>query len=299
MTNKRNFTVALSFFTFVAVVLFSFSACDKVEEPYTITLEKADTTACPVPEFPAVTQVKKRVLLEDYTGHTCVNCPEAALIAHNLQTLHGDKLVILSVHAGYFAEPSLSGKYTYDFRTEAGNVWNTFYGIIANPTGIINRKGYPGNHLISVGAWSGTVSSALSETPVIDLQMINSYDGESRKLCTHVNTRFITNLNLNLKLVVVLSESKIIKPQKNSNAEVGPKPDILDYEHNHVLRRAITLPWGTKVASAGVANPESLIKTFKIILDEEYVPENCSVVAFVYDEATTEVLQVIEMPVMQ
>jgi len=298
MIQSRATKITLSFSIFLTTLIFAFSGFDKIEEPYSATLEVADTAACPVPEFPQVTQTQKRVLLEDYTGHTCVNCPEAAVIAHNLKNIHGDRLVILSVHAGYFSEPYSSGLYTYDFRTEAGNIWNQFYGIIFNPSGIINRKGYPGNHIVSPAAWTGKVSTALAEPPVIDLQLITTYDTESRKLCSHVNTRFTTNLNINLKLVVVLSESKIIKPQKNSNIEVGPKPDIVDYEHNHVLRQAITLPWGISIAVEGTSNPESLIKSFKTTLNEEFVAENCSVIAFVYDEATTEILQVIETPVI-
>lgn len=282
-----------------ALLLFAFAGCDKIEEPYSKTLAVADTTACPVPQFPEVTQVQQRVLLEDYTGQTCVNCPEAALIAHNLKSIHGDNLIVLSVHAGDFAEPYNNGLYTYDFRTEAGNIWNAFYGVTYYPAGIINRRGYPGSHLVSSAAWAGKVSAVMSETPLIDLQMINTYDDELRKLCTHVNTRFITTLDKNLKLVVVLTESKIIKPQKNYNQDIGTVPDIVDYEHNHALRQAITLPWGTSIAIEGTPNPESAVKSFMTILDEEFIPENCTVIAFIYDEATTEVLQVIEVPVLQ
>ncbi|GAB1404829.1 MAG: Omp28 family outer membrane lipoprotein [Lentimicrobiaceae bacterium] len=283
---------------FIIALVLAFAGCDKIDEPYTNTIKTADTTACPVPEFPDVLSVEKRVLLEDYTGQTCVNCPEAAAIAHNLKNIHGERLVVLSVHAGYFAEPYNSGLYTYDFRTEAGNIWNTFYGVIFNPIGIIDRKGYPGNQLVPMTGWSAKVATALSETPLVDLQLINTWDGESRKLCTHVKTRFITPVNKDLKLIVVLTESKIIKPQKNSNTELGPIPDIVDYEHNHVLRGAITLPWGTSVAKKDIPNTESVIKSFMTSLDEEFVPENCTVVAFIYDESNTEVLQTIEVPVI-
>jgi hypothetical protein len=34
------------------------------------------------------------------------------------------------------------------------------------------------------------------------------------------------------------------------------------------------------------------------MLKDEFVPENCSVVAFVYDESTNEVLQALEVPVL-
>jgi thiol-disulfide isomerase/thioredoxin len=44
--------------------------------------------------------VTRRVLLEDFTGHTCNNCPAAAVIAEGLQTFYGeDQLILVGVHA--------------------------------------------------------------------------------------------------------------------------------------------------------------------------------------------------------
>ncbi len=128
--------------------------------------------------------------------------------------------------------------------------------------------------------------------------MINDYDAAERKLCTHIKTRFITTLDRNLRLVVVLAENGIVKPQKNNDPGSGDTPVIEEYVHNHVLRSAITSTWGSSIAVAGTPNPESLVKSFKYILKEEYVPENCSVIAFVYDDDTKEVLQAIEVDVI-
>lgn len=278
-----------------------FHSCDKIDEPFTKKGESQDTTACPVPEFPAVTTLKKRVLLEDYTGHTCVNCPKAAILAHNLKETHGDKLVLLAVHAGYFAEPTAGGLFTTDFRSEAGNAWDTFFGIgnAGNPNGMVNRIGFPGNHIKSPAAWSGAVSDALATAPLIDLQMINEYDDTERKLCSHIKVRFISSIDKNLKLIVVLTESGIVAPQKNNDPASGTTPLIENYEHNHVLRTALTTAWGSTVGFKGSANPESLVKTYKHILNQNYKAENCTVVAFVYDDDTKEVLQAIEADVIQ
>ena len=128
--------------------------------------------------------------------------------------------------------------------------------------------------------------------------MINEYDATERKLCTHIKTRFITSIDRNLKLVVVLTESGIVKPQKNNDPESGEVPVIEEYVHKHALRGAINSAWGNQVSVVGTPNPESVVKTFKYILKDEYVPENCTVVAFVYDDDTKEVLQAIEIPVI-
>lgn len=288
---------------FASTLLFAFAfivSCDKIEEPFVKQTGNVDTAACPVPEFPAVTTVLKRVLLEDYTGHACVNCPRAAVIAHDLKQVHGEQLVLVAVHAGFFANPLPSGELTYDFRTEAGSEWDETFGIgnVGNPNGMINRTGFPNNHIVSPPGWGAAVVNALATPPLVDLQIINQYDPDDLKLCTHIKTRFITDINKNLKLVVLLTESNIIKPQKNNDPEVGATPVIEDYEHNHVLRAAINSTWGSIVALEGSANPESVVKSFKYILNDEFVPENCSVVAFIYDEATKEVLQAIEAPVL-
>ncbi len=281
--------------------IFSFVSCDKIEGPYTSFTGGSDTAACPVPEFPAVTELKKRVLLEDYTGHTCVNCPKAAVTAHDLKETHGDQLVLLAVHAGFFANPTASGDFTYDFRSEAGTAWDNFFGVgmVGNPNGLINRRGYPNNHITAPAGWGAAITNALATQPLVDLQMMNEYDAAERKLCTHIKTRFVTTVDRNLKLIVVLTESGIIEPQKNNDNEVGVVPVIFDYVHNHVLRTAITSTWGNSVAVTGVSNPESVVKTFKQILHSDYVAENCTVVAFVYDQDTMEVLQAVEAPVVQ
>lgn len=293
---KKNIKTLLASTLLLAFAFFA--ACDKIDEPFVKQTGIIDTAACPVPEFPEVTTVKKRVLLEDYTGQGCVNCPSAAIIAHDLKQVHGEQLVLLAVHAGWFARPNPA--MPYDFRSEAGDDWDNTFGIgnAGNPNGMVNRIGLPTNHIVSPSGWGGAVSNALSTEPLVDLQMINEYDPDERKLCTHIKTRFINNLDRNLKLVVVLTESGIIQPQKNSDPEAGETPLIENYEHNHVLRGAINSTWGSSVALVGTANPESLVKTYKYIIKDEYVPENCTVVAFVYDDETREVLQAVEVEVL-
>ncbi len=277
-------------------------SCDKIEQPYTEKIEgPVDTATCPVPDFPTVTVLKKRVLLEDYTGHKCVNCPAAALTAHNLKEIHGDQLVVLAVHAGFFAKPSTSGSYINDYRTEAGTAWDDFFGIglVGNPNGMVNRTGYSLNHIIPPASWGAKINDALATDPLVDLQMINEYDAAERKLCTHIKTRFISSIDRNLKLIVVLTESGIISAQKNNDAEAGIVPEILDYEHNHMLRAAITSTWGNQVAVKGVVNPESVVKSYKYILPASFNADNCTAIAFVYDDDTEEVLQAVEVPVVE
>lgn len=262
-------------------------SCDKIEEPF-IRKVFIDTTT---------QEHQKKVLLEDYTGHTCVNCPDAAIIANNLKNNLSDKLVIIAVHAGWFSTPTPGGDFTADFRTETGNTWDATFGIsnVGNPNGMVNRKNFgTAEHILAPAAWSGAIMQALNEEVETDVSISNTYNAGDRKLTTDVTVDFVKTIDRNLNLIVVLTESGIIAPQKNNNAAAGPTPIIYDYEHNHVLRGSINSTWGTTVAVVGTANPASLKKTFTYNLSAGYVAENCHVVAFVYDTDTKEVLQVAE-----
>lgn len=261
-------------------------SCDKVEEPFTRKITIDTTTQ----------EHQKKVLLEDYTGHTCVNCPDAALIARNLKNNLGDRLVVIAVHAGWFANPTPTGDFTDDFRTETGNAWDATFGIsnVGNPNGLVNRKNYPSDHILSPAGWSGAVMDALDEPVLVDLRLENEYDTTTRQLATDVTVEFVQDIDKNLNLIVVITESGIIAPQKNNNPETGPTPIIYDYVHNDMLRASINSVWGTPVAAAGTANPVTLKKSFTHTLSQNYNAANCAVVAFVYDTDTKEVLQVVE-----
>jgi hypothetical protein len=110
---------------------------------------------------------------------------------------------------------------------------------------------------------------------------------------------FEKELDRNLNLCIVLTENEVIAPQKNNNMNVGPTPDIMDYEHDNLLRGAVNTPWGVTISSIGEVMPidTKITKSYKVILDEDWDPYKCMVVAFVYDQDTYEVLQVSEEPV--
>jgi hypothetical protein len=274
------------------------TSCDVIEAPYIeATGGGTDTSECPLPEFPHVHNPIKNVLLEDYTGHTCVNCPTAAKIAHDLKEVYGSKLVILSVHAGFFAQPAGS-EFPEDFRCEAGNDWDNLFGIsaVGNPNGMVDRVGYDTEHVLSPGAWGGKVVERLAEPVIVDLQIINDYNENDRKLCSHTEVYFFEDVTRNLKLCVLITESNIVAPQKNNDPQIGPTPVIEDYEHEHVLRGAINSSWGMDVTTSDeiVHKDEAIIKSYKMILDQEWNANNCTVISFVYDADTYEVLQVME-----
>ncbi len=103
------------------------------------------------------------ILLEEFTGHTCVNCPEATKLAHDLKQSYGEKLLLLSIHAGSLAEPS-GAPYEADFRTTPGTAIFNHFAPIGVPTGMVNRTESGGSVVLFKDGWEPAIQ-ALVDLP--------------------------------------------------------------------------------------------------------------------------------------
>ena len=266
---------------------FAFQACDKVEPPYINGID------CEVGT--------KKVLIEDYTGHGCVNCPGAAVVAHNLQEQCEDRIIIMAVHAGYFASTEAFGpEYTYDFNTEAGTTWNDYYSIVGNPKGMVNRVD-GGSGVVTVpDKWDKTLVSELALTADVEVNISNTYNENDSTITTVISGEFLSEIEGKFNLVVCITENDIVEPQKNNDTEIGDVPDDLDYVHQHVLRMVINDSWGQEIASGQVSIGQKYSRTYtEDFKGHDWVPENCHIVAFVYQDSDKSILQVEEAAVVE
>lgn len=280
------------------------NSCDKVEAPYVI--KNTDTTYCEPVDFPPLASSFKRVLVEDYTGHKCPNCALGGKAIHDLLEKYTDSVIAMAVHTGDFASVNPNDTvFDYDFRTTAGDVWRSEFKVELFPIGIVNRKKIIDNKLlIPTTSWDNAVKQELALEPVADVQIINEFDQTKGKLCIHTKSSFLTGSeNKNLNLLVLITESGIIAPQKNIIASLGPTPTITDYEHKHVLRGVVNGNWGVSVRTGTATNMDPVAKSYGVYFNgfniNQMDPENCSVVAILFDTDTKEVLQVTEKSVIE
>jgi hypothetical protein len=281
-----------------AVTLILSNACDKIDQPLMI-IDEQNTTDSYLDTLyfkDSVYITEKHVLLEDFTGHKCVNCPEAALAAHELAEELNYKLIIYSVHAGYYAEPDPTGNYTADFRCPTGNNLYDDFQAFANPIGLIDRVEFNGSVLIGAGDWEAVVLEELDKPNTVDLNLRNIYYPNLNKVQIDVLARFHLQPQGKYKLVVYIVEDGIVAPQKNNNPNIGPSPDWLDYVHRNILRSAINSTYGSYVSSDGsVIQDEEYHNQFIYDLNTNWVTANCNIIAYVFAEDSGEILQVAEL----
>ena len=250
----------------LAALGLSFAACDDIKESERF-----------IPVTPNVT-AEKNVLIEDFTGMLCVNCPNAANEIHNIQSIYGaDKVIAVAIHGEM---PGLSGPLANALGTEYYKHW----GVETLPAGMVDRQG-----LQQYSSWSATATSRLNAdvTPLSLSMANNAYDATNRALTIQVEALAGADLNGNLQ--VWLTESKIQSFQLMPDGELNR-----NYTHNHVLRDAVNGAYGEAVA---LKMGEAQTLTYAYTVPEEWNAENLAVVAFVYNESG--VVQVIEQALFE
>lgn len=268
---KGNFLKYI-FFGIIAVSVFSCDVIDPNEYMVPIDIE-VDTTE--------VLDNKRIVLIEEFTGHRCPNCPGAAAEAHKLQQLYPGKVLVMCIHSGFYAMPI--GEFTNDFRTVEGDSICNYFNPSSFPNSTFCRMQVNGNYLVAYQDWEKLVEEVITQDAIasVEIKEVN-YDESSINI--KVDTKINSENSINAKVCAFLLESNIIAPQASG--------DIVDeeFEHNHMLRGAFAGAWGTPVSGIGADS-----KSLNLYINPEWNLDNCSIIAYVYNSSTLEILQAVEV----
>ena len=294
------------------IILCVFTACNIIEEPFKIDSETPSDTTNP-------TTFIKKILMEDYSGHTCSNCPNAARELEALIDIYGQKIVPITIHVGKtYARPyhvSQAPKYQYDFRTETGESWNSFFQItnLGLPKGMINRLDYTSStHGIEVNNWNTIVQTIIDQEPNFGITISPNIQSNSGDI--DINIKVLNDVQGDFNLLVCLTEDSIINWQKDVAA--APNEDVEFYMHRHVFRSSINSAWGEPMQISSIYTPnQEITKSYTINLDDleqyninyslntlelgngnagEWNKDNMYIIAFIYDNTTFESQQVEE-----
>ncbi|MBR0492894.1 MAG: Omp28 family outer membrane lipoprotein [Muribaculaceae bacterium] len=218
-------------------------------------------------------QVSRAVLIEDYTGQYCVNCPRATEEIERLIEQYGDSIVIaVAIHSGPFGKSKGEPSPLY---TEVGDMYFNTWGMSAQPIGLIDRLF--GSTPFSYTDWAGGVNYEVAIEPPVSFLTDIDYDAETRDASIEVQTIGLDSALVSGKLQVWLVEDSIDSFQLMPD---GSREE--HYNHMHVFRASVNDPWGDALS---VSHGQVAVKNYELKLDPAWVPEHCSVVTFLYDDS--------------
>ena len=181
---------------------------------------------------------ERSILLEDFTGQNCVNCPEAHEVIEQLQEQVGaDKVIAVSIHSGVFGisvSKTNFDKNVVGLMTDEGNKICNKYNINSFPMGVIDL-GSPMVHSL----WPSAVRSELQKETDLSIDLAVEYAADAKDsengyygtIKTKATISSSSDRAVNVQFWVI--EDGIVAIQRSLSSV------ITDYVHNNVFRAQV------------------------------------------------------------
>lgn len=212
---------------------------------------------------------KRTVLLEEFTGQRCTNCPLAHESIEKIEEQYGNNFIAVSIHATSLAINEDPASMVIGLKQPEGDKYAQKWGVSNIPTGIVNRK----NGLTDPGMWQGLVRESIEGDSPIEISLSATLDNTGGKV--DIATEINSGDNINGKLQLWVLEDGIVA------AQLGPGTAYPSYIHNNVYRTAVNGTWGEDVT---LVTRENSSFTHSVEVKSNWNTDNLTIVAFVYTD---------------
>lgn len=247
---------------------------------YTVTAQNGTTAVYTVTVVVAggyLEPTGKTVLIKDFTGVRCSNCPDAAEYAHNLQQLDADHIIIMSVHAGFLAQPF--GQFP-NFLTDEGTQW--YGGNSSNPLFSVDHVALTEGNTLYVEQIDAPLAAALEEEQTFELLVIPSYNETTRQLDVEVDAFSLADMDGRFYITACLVEDKIVGWQ---TIQGGVDKE---YVFRNVFRGTLNGAYGEEFESAHVDAEDMFYFNYSTEINADYNADECYLMVYVYDKSQGE-----------
>ena len=191
-------------------------------------------------QFVTTTPQNRNVVIEEFTGINCPNCPDGHVVANNIVNAYPDRVWAVNIHAGSYAP-----MYYPNFNTTDGTAIYNGFNVTGYPQALVNRSTDYGLSRTDWATHTNQQMGQIAECNVGGQVVINT---EARTATITVEVYYVSNSASSTNyLNVIMLEDDIVAPQ--ANGYTNPSQYINgQYHHNHVFRDAITSTWGDAVS---------------------------------------------------
>ncbi len=286
IANNKVFIVWL--LSTVLLCMASISGCKEVGPNINLGGKSKSLVDTSYVENPPPAAEEKNVVMEEFTGVQCVNCPAGHQIIKTLKSSFGERLVVVSYHTDFLGEPFSFT--TEDLRTEAAKQvqdYLVFDGY--KPSASIDR--FPFNTsqtslLYSRNTWNTRVQQEMAKTSPVNIALTTVVDTTTRKLTATVELHYTSTVAEEQKITMVVVENNIVQPQLNTG-------NVVDTFYNHldIQRVFLTNALGDEIKTTTEAG-RVVKKTYEVNLPATLQLKELKLIAFVHKyNGSKEILQ--------
>lgn len=243
------------------------------------------------------------VLIEEYTGQSCSNCPAAHAQLEQLETDNPGRINVIGMYVYGIQQSVPPAGHQYDFRdSTAWDIANTVYlGVNQLPSGGVDRVNVGGSIRLDKNIWNSNANTRKAITDSLNLAVESSYNSTTGMATVTATITYTQAVSSPHNLSIVMVEDSMVDPQEYPIFD-PTFPDGVDpvYLYKNVFRGMISsAPFGDPVLATIPAKEKGRVYrrtyTYKPkTLTPAIKPEHCRVIAFVNSTSNTEIMQSVQ-----
>ena len=237
-------------------------------------------------ESPVATAELKNVVIEEFTGVRCPNCPQGHVTIAAIKAANPGRVVSVSLHPINSLGRPYNGVSTQDFQNTKAQVLFDYLGQIGlEPAAGLDRTKFSGQSaiLLDRNTWTSYATQQISQPTPVNLSLQTSFDSANFELRVVAELHYTQNVTEQSKITLLLTESNIITAQLN-----GSVVDTF-YNHKDVMRDFITNTDGDLITQTTEAG-RVIRKVYRKVLDAAWKPENMHLVGYVHEFQNSKVI---------
>lgn len=228
------------------------------------------TTAMMAQTYVSTDPENKNVVLEEYTGVNCGNCPDGHALANQMCAANEGHAWSINIHTGGYAA---------EYSTQWGAALCNQAGVTGFPAGTVNRHVFSGSSMqLNRGQWSAAASQIRSQASPVNIAARATVDYITREMTVDVEIYYTgtsaTNVNY---LNIAVLQNNILGPQSNYGNYNSEYIEGSNYRHMHMLRHLITGQWGDEINTTSAGSFVHKTYTYQVpasIANYEYNTSN-------------------------
>jgi hypothetical protein len=281
-------------FFFIGVATLLFSSCKEVgtvvdlgkSKPLGLVLDTVYTETVQSPEL-------KNVLIEEFTGVRCINCPRGHAEIRSLKQMYVSRVLSLSFHSFIQSEVYPNSKELKSVIAQRIEDFLVYPGY--KPNGAVDRVNFSGGQSICIDYldWATYVPQRLSVPTPVNLSIDPTFNATTGELLVDVKSHFTQNQSDTVKLSLFLVEDSVVAAQLLPNNTVDS-----NYIHNDIVRAVFSDTLGDKL-NHDLKRGTTVQRVYNVnISGKQYEYKHLKLLAFVHRYATTkEILQAKEVEI--
>lgn len=227
------------------------------------------------------------VLVEEFTGQSCTNCPAAHESLEKIREEHNNHVNVIGLYYEGISQTKPPTGAKYDLRQAAAKeTANTVYGGVNSiPAAGVERFAPSGSGIkLAPAEWENAITTRLAVPTPVNIKIDSRYNATDRIDSVKITLTYTGTVSYKHNMCIAVLEDSIIDKQEYPSTHPIYPGENPNYVFKNVFRSMVngTISGDAVLPAMPVKNPgRVIVRNYTYKVPENHNPDHCHLVAYI------------------